>query len=252
MHLLLTNDDGYDAEGLTALYAAAAPLGRITVVAPRRPWSAQSHAVTYGPIRVESVEHPAMGPVHVCDGTPADCVRLALTVLTTEPVDWVLSGINCGANIGTTMLYSGTVAAAREAAVLGSRGMAFSQYVRDEVDLDWERARTWVAHLLPQLLARHDAPGVTWNVNLPLSNVVSPRARVVPMTCASLPMEFEAVQTDVKGATDYRYCGDYSWSRIEPDMDVAAVFDGDIAITPIGLDATTPQLLDASFDSPAS
>src|SRR5690242_349876 len=123
--LLVTNDDGVHAEGLRLLRAALLPLGHVVVVAPSNEQSATSHSITLDrPLR--HVEHAA--DVHAIDGTPADCVYLALfepRFLPRRP-DLVVSGVNHGANLGTSVFYSGTVAGAREAALRGIPAIAFS------------------------------------------------------------------------------------------------------------------------------
>ncbi len=251
MHFLLTNDDGYDAGGLAALKAAVEPFGKVTVAAPRRSHSGKSHAVTYNEaIAVELTDHAGLGPVHVCDGSPADCVRLALTKLVSEPVDWVLAGINRGANLGVDVFYSGTVAAAREASIMGCGAVSFSQYVRRDVEVDWDRAQAWVSGLLPQFVRLDNHQGTIWNVNFPLSTTVSPAVRVVPLACDPLPMDFDAVEGEAAGVTRYLYSGDYSSRSAGPDTDVAVAFASDIAVTPIWQNATKSSLLDVSFDAP--
>src|SRR5437764_14701467 len=123
MKLLLTNDDGIDAPGLAALLAAARPLGEPVLVAPLAAHSGCSHRVTTdGPIRVE--HRPAGFAV---EGTPADCVRVALHDIVRDAA-WVLSGINAGGNLGADVYISGTVAAVREAVLHGYPGVAVSQY----------------------------------------------------------------------------------------------------------------------------
>ena len=122
---LLTNDDGWDAPGLEALHAAAASLGPCRIVAPRGPYSGCGHRVTtHEPIAV------CRGPEgqHIVDGTPADCVRLALHHLAPD-ARWLLSGINPGGNLGTDVYHSGTVAAVREGVLHGMPGIAISRLV---------------------------------------------------------------------------------------------------------------------------
>src|SRR5207249_11579507 len=100
------------------------------------------------------------------DGTPADCVRVALAHLVPD-VDWVLSGLNAGGNLGADVFHSGTVAAVREAALHGKPGIALSQYRKRGLELDWDRAVRWMQPLLRELLSRAWTPGVFWNVNFP-------------------------------------------------------------------------------------
>jgi 5'-nucleotidase len=163
MKLLLSNDDGIDAPGLAALLATARTIGDPVVVAPAGPQSGVSHMITWEScVRLEQRGERSFA-VH---GTPADCARLGL--LRVEPdAEWVLSGINHGGNLGADVHYSGTVAVVREATLHGWRGIAFSQYLRKDVEPDWPRATRWVERLLRDLLARPLDPGAFYNVNLP-------------------------------------------------------------------------------------
>jgi len=163
MKILLTNDDGIDAEGLAALADSLAQLADVTVVAPRHPMSCCGHGVTTTkPIRIEQVRDGW----YWVDGLPADCVRVGLLHLKIEP-DWVLSGINHGGNLGVDIFMSGTVAAAREASLLGYRAVAISQYRHPAVHVPWslsaERGvEAWrEIHTLP--LQKYQL----WNINLP-------------------------------------------------------------------------------------
>ena len=191
MIVLLTNDDGIDAPGLGALEAACRGLAcRVVIVAPKDPHSGCGHRVTTDrPLVLEQV---GADRFHV-DGTPADCVRLALatilraagdvpattsttsTTSTASPgdaggrplVDWVLSGINAGGNLGVDIHHSGTVAAAREAALHGVRALAASHYHRREEPIDWRRAAAWMEAVLADVLPMPLADGEFWNVNFP-------------------------------------------------------------------------------------
>ena len=128
MRILLSNDDGILAPGLAALHAAAKHFGEVTVIAPRSARSASGHSITiHKPLIVQHV--PPNGPEKFAgisvDGSPADCVRLAIRRLLSEPPDLVCTGINAGANVGVNVFYSGTVAGAAEAAMLGIPAVAF-------------------------------------------------------------------------------------------------------------------------------
>src|SRR5262245_7516831 len=149
LRFLLTNDDGIDAPGLAALAAAARHLGETVTVAPAGPCSSCGHQVTT--TRSVRLNDHGEGRYSV-EGWPADCVRVALHGAA-ERVDWVLSGINAGGNLGADVYVSGTVAAVREAALLGLPGVALSHYKRRESEFDWLRAAAWVRRLLPELLA---------------------------------------------------------------------------------------------------
>ena len=164
MRVVLTNDDGVEAPGLAALEAAAAVLGAaLVVVAPAECHSGCGHRVTTkGAIRVDDL---GPGRFRVA-GTPADCVRIALARLVPDAA-LVISGINAGGNLGADIHHSGTVAAAREAALHGLPAVAASQYHRRGTTIDWRRSARWVAEVLAAIRDRVRAPGRFWNVNLP-------------------------------------------------------------------------------------
>ncbi len=133
MHILVTNDDGITAPGLLALAQAMQPLGKVSILAPDRNWSASGHVKTmHRPLRAKPVLLADGTPALASDGAPSDCVALALMGLVPEKVDLVVSGINSGANFGHDLTYSGTVTAAMEGAIFGIPSLAFSLNVSDE------------------------------------------------------------------------------------------------------------------------
>ena len=137
MKIVITNDDGFGEPGIEALQNIMQTLGEVVVVAPKRPHSFAGHRVTMKEdIPVEQVDSRKF----VVDGTPADCTRLALKALAPD-ADWVVAGINPGANLGTDVYQSGTVAAGREAAILRVRAIAISQYVSRRGTIEWEHTQ---------------------------------------------------------------------------------------------------------------
>jgi 5'-nucleotidase len=252
MHFVLTNDDGYRAEGLAALYRAVRPFGEVTVVAPRVQHSIKGHAVTTDrPLKVERAQLPGMGPVYVCDGTPADCVRLAITELATGvKIDWVIAGINHGANIGVDIYYSGTVAAAREAAILGCPAIACSQYFLRELSEDWEVSTRRAAAVLDQLLHLAGPRPAIWNVTLPLVTTSHPEVRLVAKGLAPLAMKYERSDHTEDMVSEYRYTAQYRDRPAPPGTDVATVFEGHIAVTPLSIDTTNYDALQQKLQSP--
>jgi 5'-nucleotidase len=223
MKLLLTNDDGIDAPGLAALAEVAAAFGTLTWIAPHAHLSGCGHRVTTdGPIRIM----PRGAGRWAIDGTPADCVRVGLAKLA-PVVAWVLSGINDGGNLGADVYHSGTVAAVREAALHGRPGIAFSQYRKRGLEIDWERAQRCMALLLPQLLAEPTPPGVFWNVNLPSLSPGDPEPRVVhcPLEIAPLPLSFRATDEHL------HYDGRYHERGRSAGSDVDVCFAGNISVT---------------------
>ena len=240
MRILITNDDGYMAGGIQMLARAAERIGDVTVVAPDREQSATSHSLTlHYPLRVRR----AGDNVQVVDGTPTDCVMLAIGELLSERPDFVLSGVNHGANLGDDVLYSGTVAAAMEATILGIPAVALSYTGKDH-----ERLTEWgnvVSGLLEQLMTRGDFPSETLlNVNLPpvrpheIAGVrvttLGRRAYVGSLTRATDPNGREYFWI---GGGESRWWGG-------PDSDFRAVHEGYISVTPLHLDLTNYKLLE--------
>lgn len=227
MKLLLTNDDGIDADGLRALVDAASPFGDITVVAPAGPQSGCSHATTTG--RGVRVEERGLRRFAV-HGTPADCVRLGLHRLVPDAT-LVLSGINHGGNLGADVHYSGTVAAVREGVLHGWPGIALSQYKRKTLDYDWPRAARWVRWVLEELLAHPTEAGSFWNVNLPHlpGDDADPAVVQCPLDPHPLPLSYRH-----EDGLDH-YDGDYHNRARTPGADVETCFGGRIAVTRVRL-----------------
>jgi 5'-nucleotidase len=169
MKLLISNDDGISALGIRTLANSLAQAGHdVTVVCPDRERSATGHGLTlHQPIRaeiVESIFHPAV-KAWACDGTPSDCVKLALWALLESPPDLVLSGINQGANLGTEILYSGTVSAAMEGMIEGLPSVAFS--LASHTSKDFQAAAHFAEILVAQLAAKPLRELMLLNVNIP-------------------------------------------------------------------------------------
>lgn len=163
MRLLITNDDGWESPGLQALVSALKPRHEVWVFAPDRERSGQSHSITLkGPIRVKE-QAPQQ---YSCDGTPADCVILAVKTGFIPLPDVVLSGINLGPNLGTDLIYSGTVAAARQACLMGLPSLALSS-ANLRGPWDFPGAAEWLGLHLEELL-RTQSPGAFWNLNFPV------------------------------------------------------------------------------------
>ena len=167
MNILLTNDDGWDAPGIQALASVASQFGTVWIVGPEQHVSGASHQLTWeGPIRL-AAKSPRVFSV---EGFPTDCVRIAFSQLGID-FDWVLSGINNGGNLGTDIYMSGTVAAAREAAMLGCHAIALSQHRKRfaEPAFDWLPAKVMARRVLEQVLkpAHEYSDPFTRNINFP-------------------------------------------------------------------------------------
>ncbi len=223
MKLLLTNDDGIDAAGLAALAMAAQTLGHLTWIAPHTHLSGCGHRVTTdGPIRLFQRDANRWA----IDGTPADCVRVALAKVVPE-FDWVLSGVNHGGNLGADVYHSGTVAAVREAALHGKRGIAVSHYRKRGVEYDWDRAQRWIMPVLAKLLAEPLPPGQFWNVNVPclLLGEPEPKMVVCPLEVGPLPLNFR------DDGDQIHYVSNYHERPRVAGSDVDVCFAGNIAVT---------------------
>lgn len=227
MRFLLTNDDGIGAPGLDALSSVARQLGEVFLVAPLGHCSGSGHQVTTNrPLRLH--DHGPAG--FAVEGWPVDCVRLALRGLEME-VDWVLSGINAGGNLGADAYISGTVAAAREAALLGRPAIAFSQYKRRETDYNFDRAARWTQRVLTELLAQPCPPGCLWNVNFPDPDALDSEPEIVfcPLDPHPLPVGFH------RDGDHFVYRGDYHRRPRDPGTDVAVCMGGAIAVSQLRL-----------------
>ena len=223
LKIVITNDDGYGEPGLQALLEAARTMGEVIVVAPKEPQSFVSHRVTVKePLRVDHLENNH----HIVYGSPADCTRLALKNFAPD-ADWVFSGINPGANLGNDVYQSGTVAAAREAAILGVRAMAVSQYVAPGRTINWEVARNHTARMLAVLMKKKIAPGQFWNMNLPspLDGDTAVGYRLCPRDRHAHTYRF----TDE--GSHYHYTGIIHDRPRTAGSDVDVCFGGQIAVT---------------------
>jgi 5'-nucleotidase len=231
MHFLLTNDDGIHAPGLAALERAIhlLPGAIVTVFAPTVEQSQCGHRVTTR--ETFSVTQQAEHRYSV-DGTPADCVRIALYAFAIRP-DFVISGVNAGGNMGQDLHISGTVAAAREAAFHGLPAAALSHYLIRDLALDWQRAADWTRQLLPELLAQPLNDGEFWNVNyphLPADQIDMP-SRILCHPCrAPLNVSYETTRRGVS-VTSHRYTATYAARPVETDSDVAVCFNGGVAVS---------------------
>jgi 5'-nucleotidase len=224
--ILVTNDDGWDAPGLSALKTLAAEWGEVWVVAPREAQSYAGHRITTEAALVLATTAPRE---FTLTGTPADCVRVALTALCPE-IEWVLAGINRGGNLGADIFISGTVAAAREAALLGRPAMAVSQYIRKGVLLDWDASRVMARPVVESLLAEACPPKSYWNVNLPhLDNGQSAETVHCDPDNAPLDVRFH------REGDQLRYAGAYAARPRTPGRDVDRCFAGAITISRLRL-----------------
>ena len=233
MIILVCNDDGIRSEGIQVLARALDPLGEVFVVAPDREQSAAGHSLTlHRPLRVEEIA-PRQFAI---DGTPTDCVNLAVSGILPGRPGLVVSGINKGANLGDDITYSGTVSAAMEGTLLGIPSLAVSLAGRTQ--FDFAAAAEFSARLVARVLAGGLPPDTLLNVNVP------DRARDA-MTGFRITRQGkrrfgEALieKTDPRGKKYYWIGGDELGFVDEPGTDYAAILEGAVSITPVHLDLT--------------
>ena len=239
MLILATNDDGVYSPGLTILAKALRALGDVWVVAPDREQSAVSHSLTlYRPLLVEEI----MERVYTVNGTPTDCVNLAVHGVLPRRPDIIVSGINKGANLGDDVTYSGTVSAALEAAIMGIPAFAISMAARENFKFDTAAA---FAVKLASLLADEGLKKDTLlNVNVP--NVRPEGIKGVRVTRQGRRVYSGSVleRIDPRGKKYYWIGGEIENWEEDPEADHTAVSDGYISVTPLKLDYTDHASLD--------
>jgi 5'-nucleotidase len=239
MFILCTNDDGYLAPGISVLADAARALGEVHVVAPDREQSATSHSLTmHFPLRARRVRDG----VHHVDGTPTDCVALAVGALLERRPDLVLSGVNHGPNMGEDVLYSGTVAGAMEATILGIPAVAVSYAGRES-----EHMKSYgplLEKLLPQLVRPGEFPRETLlNVNLPPIPASEVKGVQVTRLARRVYIDSLTKAVDPNGKPYFWIGGgEVEWSAPE-GTDFHAINTGHVSVTPLHLDLTNHALL---------
>jgi 5'-nucleotidase len=230
LKIVLTNDDGIDAPGIHTLSSCLETFSEITIVAPAEEQSGVGHRTTSRqPILVTALDKMR----YRVNGTPADCARIALKHIVSD-ADWLISGINPGANLGSDVYKSGTVAAAREAAILGYRAIAISQYIGKDHQIDWDFTFHQSKNILKKLLNTPLARGYFWNVNLPCPRGSDRNLEYKLCNLDTNPYHFSYRINE----NTYFYEGDIHDRPRSPGKDVAVCFDGLISVTRIALDTT--------------
>jgi 5'-nucleotidase len=242
MKILLSNDDGYQAAGIVALYEALKEVAQVEVIAPEHNNSAKSNALTlHSPLYV----HRAANGFRYVNGTPADCVHVALTGLLGYKPDLVVSGINNGANMGDDTIYSGTVGAAMEGYLFGVPALAFSQTEKGWAHL--QDAAQVACDLVLKFAQQPPLPTqAAWllNVNipnLPQSMLKAPKVCRLGRRHAAEPVE---MQTSPRGETMYWIGAAGPVSDGSPGTDFEAAAAGHVTVTPLQVDLTDHARLD--------
>jgi 5'-nucleotidase len=243
MNILLTNDDGIYAQGLWAVYRQLMLKHAITVVAPDRERSAVGHGITLNePLRLEKVEVNGGFQGYAVSGTPVDCIRLGILEILDAKPDLAISGINPGNNVGININYSGTVAAAREAALYGIPAIALSIKGCEEKHYE---AAAHIAEVLAESIFQNGLPyGTILNVNLP--DVTTQKIAGVRISRQGISTFSDCFdkRVDPRKKTYYWQGGDFQAVFDHPDMDGAALKNHYISITPIKCDMTDYTAMD--------
>lgn len=245
MRILVTNDDGITANGIQALIDALIPLGEVYVVAPDRQQSAVGHALTVAsPLRATPYTRVGIAQGYAINGTPADCVKLAVSTLLEHRPDIVVSGINHGNNSSVNAIYSGTVSAATEGTLMGIPSMAVSVSSFDEQE-DLTLAKKIAHHVAKQLLHMHLPSGTLLNVNVPSVPEGQHKGIKITRQGSSVWEDYYEIRLDPHGKDYYWLTGNFVTQNVLPDADDIAVNEGYTAITPLHYELTNHGIMES-------
>ena len=241
MIVLLSNDDGIQSEGLAALEMSLGHVGEIYTVAPDRAQSSMSHALTlHRPLRVQELAPRRLA----VDGTPVDCVKLSLTGLLPVRPHLIISGINKGPNLGDDIIYSGTVSAAIEGALLGIPAIAVSLVTFK--NFDFRAAAEFTATLVDRIVERGIPPKTLLNVNVPAIPKQDIKGWQITRMGKRHYSETIVERIDPRGGKYYWIGGDDLGFANDDGTDCHAVNEGYVSVTPLQVDLTDYQLLQNS------
>lgn len=245
MRILLTNDDGVGSALLVALATQLDAIGDVDVIAPASDMTGVSRSLSLaGPIAVDEIRLPDGRPAFAVGGTPVDCVRFGKLGLAGGTPDVVISGPNYGVNLGDDVAYSGTVAAALEAALLGLPAAALSQQGSVDDGFDASALGRFTVRLVPLLASGALPPGVVINLNAPAGTIAG--VRVARLGRRRYRPQLRPAGEDEGGRRHYRLYGDGPLRlEGEPGTDIAAVAEGFISLTPLRFDLYAEDALAA-------
>lgn len=248
MRILLANDDGIYAPGLAAMERQLRRIGEVHVAAPATEQSGVGHSITYlTPLLAKQVFEGDRFRGYAVEGSPADCVKLAISQLVKDPIDVIVSGINGGLNVGINVLYSGTVAAAIEGAFFRLNSFAVS--LEYDPHADFDTAAQLAASIIQKVLKQQTHPPQLFNINMPTAAVKLAASGGVPKVfCVPMGVERYGEQyicrQDPKGRNYYWSTNDPPPRRTDHPTDLTVVSDGHISITPLRFDLTHQAVLD--------
>ena len=240
--ILVTNDDGVNAKGIAALIEIVKPLGEVVVMAPFHGNSGMSHAITVKvPIRYKKIREEENVTVYACDGTPVDCVKLGFNHLLEKTPDFVVSGINHGANSSISVIYSGTMGAAMEGCLHGVPSVGFS-LLDFQPDADFGKAKIFTAKIFQALLDNEMPRFTCLNVNIPTG--VPKGIRICRQARGKWMEEFEQ-RTDPHNRNYFWLTGTFmNFEEQSNDTDLHALDQQYVSIVPVKVDMTCYDALD--------
>ena len=247
MHILVTNDDGVQAPGLLALAQEMRKLGKVTVFAPDKNWSASGHVKTMErPLRVRETRLTDGTSAFTSDGAPSDCVALPMLGLVEEKIDLVVSGINPNENIGHDVTYSGTVTAAMEAVIWGVSGIAISLESGENNHgmLDYSTAAAVGRRVAEKVLADGLPRGVLLNINVPYLQENELKGFMITRQGLRVYRDELDKRIDPRGKPYYWIGGEAPTGVDEPGTDFGALRAGYVSVTPLQLDLTAREAME--------
>jgi 5'-nucleotidase len=241
--ILITNDDGVDAQGIRFLIDVISELGNVVVVAPDSPQSGMSHAITvHSPLRLKKITETEGYKEYSCNGTPVDCVKLGEQVVLKTKPDLLVSGINHGSNAAINVVYSGTMAAVIEGCIDGIPSIGFSMNDFSH-HLNFEPARKLIKYIASQVIEKGLAQGVCLNVNFPITDKIK-GLKVTRQADASWEEEFDS-RIDPRGGNYHWLTGKFVSRDNGHENDINAIKEGYASVVPVKIDLTAYDQIDA-------
>ena len=241
MLILLTNDDGIQSPGLHALASSLKKMAEVVIVAPDREQSASSHSISLSrPLRLNQIEEN----IFTVDGTPTDCVVMAVGKVLKSRPDIIVSGINSGANLGDDVHYSGTVSAAFEGAILGVKSAAISLVHSGKPPYHFEKTADFALHFCKKLAKESVPPGLLFNINVPNDSISESRDYVITRQGKRSYGSEIVENTDPRGKKYYWIGGNQNGFFNIEDSDCNALASGKISITPLQVDMTDHSFIE--------
>jgi len=241
--ILVCNDDGFTAPGINALIDVVKPYGKVFVVAPDKPQSGMGHAITINAtLRNQLIKKEENLEVYSCTGTPVDCVKMAVNVLSPCKPDLVVSGINHGSNASINVIYSGTMSAAIEGCLEGIPSIGFS-LLNHSIDADFEPSKPFVKTIIDQVIKNGLPNGVCLNVNIPKLNTDEIQGiKVCRQANANWVEEFDE-RKDPAGNSYYWLTGVFKNYDEGTDTDIWALENNYVSVVPVLYDLTAHKAL---------